>query len=151
MSRWLIATIFAALIAAGAGPALARDEASLRAADAEQMRIIVEEDAAAQQDFMHPNYIINSPENVVRRKPELIAMLAQGAMASQSFSRTIEGIAITGNVGVVMGDETVTPAPGSNLARSHPGQTLRRRFTNVFLWERGRWRFLARQASVVSP
>lgn len=38
-------------------------EASLRAADAEQMRIIVEGDAKAQDAFMHPNYILNAPAN----------------------------------------------------------------------------------------
>ena len=38
-------------------------EASLRAADAEQMRIIVQGDAEAQQAFMHPNYMINGPSN----------------------------------------------------------------------------------------
>lgn len=78
-------------------------------------------------------------------------MLARGEIASDSFTRNIEGIAITGDVGVVMGSEIVTPAPDSELGRLHPGRTLHRRFTNIFLWEDGRWRFLARQASVVSP
>jgi len=47
-----------------AAPLYAQDKAndkSLRQADAVQMRIIVEEDAKAQQNFMHPNYIINAP------------------------------------------------------------------------------------------
>lgn len=126
-------------------------EASLRAADAEQMRIIVEEDAAAQQEFMHPNYMLNGPANDIKRKPEVVAMLARGAIASDSFTRTVEGVAITGNVGIVMGSEIVTPAPNSELGRLHPGRTLNRRYTNVFLWEDGRWRFLARQASIVPP
>lgn len=125
-------------------------EHSLRVADAEQMRIIVEEDAAAQQEFMHPNYMLNGPANVVRRKPEVVAMLARGDIASDSFTRNIEGVAITGDVGVVMGSEIVMPAPNSELGRLHPGRTLHRRFTNIFLWEGGRWRFLARQASVVA-
>jgi hypothetical protein len=72
-------------------------------------------------------------------------------MASESFERVVEGTAITGPVGIVMGREVVRPAPTSNLGRLHPGETLQRRFTNVFLWEEGKWRFLARQASVVSP
>lgn len=126
-------------------------EAGLRAADAEQMRIIVEEDAEAQEAFMHPNYLLNGPANVIRRKPELVAMLARGDIASDSFTRSVEGVAVTGNVGIVMGSEVVTPAPNSELGRLHPGRTLHRRYTNVFLWEGGRWRFLARQASVVSP
>ena len=135
-----------------AGPIAAHpDEANLRAADAEQMRIILEGDAKAQQEFMHPNYIINAPANVVRRKAELVADLARGAMGSETFERTIEGTAVTGNVGIVMGRETVRPTATSNLGRLHPGKILQRRFTNVFLWEDGKWRFLARQASIVAP
>lgn len=124
-------------------------EASLRAADAEQMRIIVQGDASAQQDFMHPNYILNGPSNRVLRKPALVAMLAQGAMASDRFERVVEGIAITGNVGIVMGREVVHPAATSELGARHGDVTLNRRYTNVFLFEGGKWRFLARQATVV--
>jgi len=126
-------------------------EASLRAADAEQMRIIVEGDAKAQEAFMHPNYMLNGPANAVKRKPELVAMLARGDIASEQFERKVEGIAITGVVGIVMGSEVVTPSPASNLGKMHPGQTLHRRYTNIFLWDEGRWRFLARQASIVTP
>src|SRR4051794_31959885 len=78
-------------------------EASFRAADAEQMPIIVEGDARSQQEFMHPNYIINGPSNRIMRKPALVTMLAQGKMASERFERVIEGIAITGTIGIVMG------------------------------------------------
>ncbi|GGD86068.1 hypothetical protein GCM10011515_02150 [Tsuneonella deserti] len=135
----------------GAAPPPAPDEASLRAADAEQMRIIVDEDAKAQQEFMHPNYMLNGPANAVKRKPELVAMLARGDIASEKFERKVEGVAITGDVGIVMGSEVVTPSPTSNLGRLHPGETLNRRYTNVFLWQEGKWRFLARQASIVKP
>ena len=125
-------------------------EATLRAADAEQMRIIVQGDAKAQEAFMHPNYIINGPSNEVRRKPVLVEMLAHGKMGSDRFERVIEGLALTGNVGVVMGREVVHPLPGSQLGTLHGDQTLHRRFTNIFLFQNGRWRFLARQATIVN-
>ena len=151
MLRALFLSLPVACFVAGS-PALARQpsEASLRAADAEQMRIIVEEDAKAQQAFMHPNYMLNGPANEIKRKPEVVAMLARGDIASDTFTRNVEGVAVTGNVGIVMGSEIVTPSPASKLGRLHPGKTLHRRYTNVFLWERGRWRLLARQASIVS-
>ena len=149
MRAILILVALAALVAAA--PEQEPTEDSLRAADAEQMRIIVEEDARAQQEFMHPNYMLNGPANAVKRKPELVAMLARGDIASEKFDRKVEGVAITGDVGIVMGSETVTPAPTSSLGRLHPGQTLHRRYTNVFLWQGNRWRFLTRQASIVSP
>jgi hypothetical protein len=124
-------------------------EASLRAADAEQMRIIVQGDAGAQQAFMHPNYMINGPSNRVLRKEALVDMLAHGKMGSDLFERVIEGLAITGNVGIVMGREVVHPTATSELGQHHGDKVLYRRFTNVFLSEDGKWRFLARQATIV--
>lgn len=124
-------------------------ESSLRAADAEQMRIIVDGDAKAQNAFMHQNYILNGPSNRVLRKPVLVKMLAQGKMASERFERTIEGTAITGNIGIVMGSEIVRPGAGSDLEKRFASQDLMRRFTNVYIFEDGAWRFLARQASVI--
>ncbi len=125
-------------------------EVSLRQADAEQMRIIVDGDARAQELFMHQNYIINGPSNRVLRKPVLVEMLAQGRMSSERFERVIEAIAITGNVGIVMGRETVRPSSTSQLGETLGSTDLARRFTNVFIFEQGRWLFLARQATVVT-
>lgn len=132
-------------------PSLAADlsEASLRAADAEQMRIIVAGDANAQSEFMHQNYMINAPSNRILKKPALVDMLANGKMASETFERVIEATAITGNVGIVMGREIVTPSAGSELFDRHGDTPLDRRFTNVFIFENDQWYFLARQASVV--
>jgi hypothetical protein len=76
-------------------------------------------------------------------------MLANGRMASERFERVIEGTAITGNIGIVMGSEIVQPRAGSELAEKFGSQPLKRRFTNVFVFENDRWYFLARQASVV--
>lgn len=145
------ALLLVALPFAQPGIASGISESSLRAADAEQMRIIVEGDAKAQETFMHANYILNGPSNRVLRKEVLVDMLAKGKMASERFERTIEGTAITGNVGVVMGSEVVQPRAGSELGEKFGSIPLRRRFTNVFIFENGRWYFLARQASVVDP
>lgn len=144
-----LAVGLAALLGASASLATEVSEATLRAADAEQMRIIVDGDARAQSQFMHQNYILNGPSNRILRKPVLVEMLAQGKMASESFQRTIEGVSITGNVGVVMGSETVRPSPSSELGGTFGNKDLTRRFTNVFIFENGKWYFLARQASVV--
>ncbi len=62
-------------------------ENSLRAADAEQMRIIVDGDAKLRSAFMHQNCVINGPSNRVLRKAVLMEMLANGRMASERFER----------------------------------------------------------------
>ncbi len=142
--------LFSVSDSSGAGAVGDISEASLRAADAEQMRIIVQADAKAQQGFMHPNYMINGPSNRVLHKDVIVDMLAHGKMGSDLFERVIEDVAITGNVGIVMGREVVHPTPTSELGMRHGDKILNRRFTNVFLFEDGKWRFLARQATIVN-
>jgi hypothetical protein len=137
-------------LTASDGAPIEPNETSLRAADAEEMRIIRAGDAQAEQAFMHPNYIVNSPANRIVRKDQLIKMLSEGQIASDAFERTIEATAITGNVGIVMGREIVKPKPGSELGQLHGANTLERRFTDVFLFERGNWRLLARQSTVIN-
>jgi hypothetical protein len=144
-----LAIALVALLAAEPSFAAELSESSLRAADAEQMRIIVEGDAGAQSAFMHQNYILNGPSNRILRKPELVEMLANGKMASERFERAIEGTAITGNIGIVMGNEIVRPRSSSELGAKFGSKDLKRRFTNVYIFEDGVWHFLARQASVV--
>ena len=70
--------------------------------------------------------------NQIVRKDQLIKLLSEGKIASESIERTIEAIAITGNVGIVMGRETIKPKPDSELGLVHGVKTLDRRFTNVF-------------------
>jgi len=143
------AALLALALVPGSALADGLDEAGLRAADREQSRIVGAGDVAAQQAFMHPNYILNGPANKVMRKAQVVEMLGQGAMARTGYERIIEDLQITGNVGVVMGRESVVPAGSSELGKLHGETTLQRRFTNVFLFEDGRWRFLARQATLV--
>ncbi len=137
------------LVTLSVAAAVQPNETSLRAADAEELRIVLTGDANAMQALMHPNYIVNSPVNRIVRKDQLIKMLSQGQIASEAIERTIETTAITGNVGIVMGRETITPKPTSELGQLHGAKTLERRFTNVFLFEGGNWRLLARQSTVI--
>jgi hypothetical protein len=125
------------------------DEASLRAADAAELQNVLTGDANAMRSLMHPNYMVNSPVNQVVRKDQLIKLLSEGKIASESIERTIEATAITGNVGIVMGRETVIPKPNSELGLAHGVKTLERRFTNVFVFDQGNWRLLARQSTVI--
>jgi len=125
------------------------DDTSLRAADAEELRNIQTRDAKAMQELMHPNYMVNSPANRIVRKDQLIQMLSAGQIANEGIDRTIEAVAITGNVGVVMGREVIKPKATSELGQLYGAKTLERRFTNVFLFVDGKWRLLARQSTVI--
>ena len=76
--------------------------------------------------------------------------MSSGEIAAEQFERTPEEIMISGDVAVVMGREVFTPAPASELGRTYGAVALQRRYTNVYVREKGRWLWLARHANVVS-
>jgi len=82
-----------------AAAAVQPNETSLRAADAEELRIVLTGDADAMR--------------------------------------------------ALMGRETIKPKSNSELGLAHGVKTLERRFTNVFIFEQGNWRLLARQSTVI--
>jgi hypothetical protein len=88
---------------------------------------------------------VNSPLNTVVNKTQLLEMVRSGRIAISSFMQQIEHIERYGDVAVVMGQDAVVYAPPSPLA----GQTQKRRFTDMWQMENGRWRFIARQATVI--
>jgi hypothetical protein len=142
---YFIPLLLATLPVAAAEP----NETNLRAADAQELRNVLAGDANAMRSLMHPNYMVNSPVNQIVRKDQLIKLLSEGKIASEAIERTIEATAITGNVGIVMGREAIIPKPNSELGLAHGVKTLERRFTNVFVFEQGNWRLLARQSTVI--
>ena len=149
----VVSLIMFALAATGLdGQASADDEAdkaSLRQVDEWQRQLISARDALGMRDLAHPNLRINAPTNQVLNGQQLIAMMASGDVAAEDIVRVPEAISITGDVGVVMGHETFTPTPGSASGRMFGAAPLKRRYTNIYLREGGRWRFLARHANVV--
>ena len=124
-------------------------EEGLRAADRHQREVMAGRDEHEFAEFLHPNFIINAPHNICGARDQVLSLCQGGAFANRSSHRQIEKTSITGNVGVLMGNEAVTPADGSLLAAWFGTEPLRRRFTDVYLFEDGKWSLLARQASVV--
>lgn len=144
------------LILAGAiltaSPALAsqsRDEIALRAIDARQRTAVANADQKAIAEIAHANLRINAPGNRVLTGEDLIRMIGTGEIRNEVFERTPESVTITGNVGVIMGNETDLPGVNSEQARIHGYKTLKRRYTNVYSRTRGGWRHLARHANVI--
>jgi hypothetical protein len=124
-------------------------EGSLRAADEKHRHILVTKDAPAQAAFMLPTYLVNAPTGHVLKRDDVVSMLASGAIGNAKLERVIEALAITDNVGVVMGYEIVTLTSQSDLSKLVGVKPVTRRFTNVYLFQGDGWRFLARHANVI--
>ncbi len=137
------------VLALCACPAAAQDEASLRAADAEQHRAARTRDADALAAMMHPHFAVNSPEGEMWSREKTVALWRNRGIGHDRFDRVVETLILDGNVGVVAGREVVAPSPDSiaGQRRADGGKPVARRFTNVWLWKGGRWWFLARHAN----
>ena len=75
-----------------------------------------------------------------------MGLVRAGILDYASFEREIEAVLIHGDTAILMGLETVKPRNKAPLA----GQTVRRRFTNIWMKRDGRWQLTARQATVIS-
>jgi ketosteroid isomerase-like protein len=131
-------------------PATAQDEASLRAADLAQLQAARAGDADAIEAMtLVDQFVINNPLGETGTGERMVARFRSGEIAHEQFERLIERLSITGDVGVVMGREIVQPSPSSLEGGGIERGTVLRRFTNVWLWRDGGWRWLARHANEV--
>jgi Domain of unknown function (DUF4440) len=128
-----------AIVLITATPAAAQDVSSLRAADAEQHKAASKNDGKALAAMAHDNFRLFAPEGYVGNRERLIARFQSAETGYVRFERTAEEAVVTSNVGVVMGREIIQ--------RTNQ-QPVNRRFTNIWLWENGRWQWLARHAQV---
>jgi ketosteroid isomerase-like protein len=62
-----------------------------------------------------------------------------------SYERSIEQVRVEGDIAIVMGAETLKPTGNAPQA----GQTVHRRFTNIWKKEGDTWRLWARHANVI--
>jgi hypothetical protein len=125
------------------------DERAVLAADARQRDAVATADLEAIAAISHPNLRVNAPSNRILTRDDLVRRVGSGDILNEIFERVPETVVITGDVGVVMGHETVFPGANSEQARMYGRKTLNRRYTNVFVREGGRWLHLARHANII--
>ena len=138
-----------ALVSACATVRTSVDPASVRAVDERQRAMVAAGDVAGLERLAHPNLRINAPGGRVLTREQFLANMRNGEIAAEAFERTAEDIRISGTIAVVMGRESFTPAATSELGRTFGARPLQRRYTNVYVWQDGRWSWLARHANVL--
>jgi ketosteroid isomerase-like protein len=87
------------------------------------------------------SFTVNSPLERINDKSQVLALLQAGKIRHATCECTIEHISRHGDVVIVMGHDQVTGPPAG------PG---RRRYTNVWQLQDGRWRSIARHAQLVA-
>lgn len=123
-------------------------EQEIRSLDLAHAEAIFKGDAKALDMLMDDDVTVNHPTNrIVKEKQQLLALIRQGVIRYTAFDRHPEAFLFFKDMVVVMGRETVVPAPGAPNA----GKTLQRRYTNVWMRRDGQWRLTVRHANNVCP
>jgi ketosteroid isomerase-like protein len=116
-------------------------EQEIRKLDLAHAAAILRGDLAALDKLWTEDFIVNNPFNEIDKANRI----RSGAVSYSSFIREPEAITIHGNTVIVMGRETAVPKGDSPDA----GKTIKRRYTNIWMKREGRWRLVARHASVI--
>lgn len=129
------------------------DEQHVRALDDQERVAALKRDLPALERLWFDQFTVNAPNNqvVVGKRAVVDTFVRAGVINFSVFERQIEFIRADGSFVIIMGLETVQPisdAPSAGLAA---GQTIKRRFTNIWKNEGGTWRLFVRHANVIPP
>ena len=116
-------------------------EQEIRRLDLAHADAVLRGDQAAMNKLWTGDFIVNNPFNEIDKADRI----RTGAVTYSSFARVPESVVIHGETAVVMGREAVVPKGTSPDA----GKTINRRYTNIWMKREGRWRLVARHASVI--
>ena len=100
----------------------------------------------ADSEHYSSTFVANTPASSIVTGPQMIRNFGAG-FSYKAVEQHLDYAASHGpDMVVLMGEEIVTPGPGSPNA----GKRIHRRFTDVFRKENGEWRYDLRHANVIS-
>lgn len=114
------------------GAAYGRLGKAMLAHDADGVRTVWAED-----------FVVNSPNNTVLRREEVIAVMERDFLDYKDFRKHISFIGEKPEVVVVMGYDTMVPLKGPGA-----GRQVMRPFTDIWARRDARWQLIARQATI---
>jgi ketosteroid isomerase-like protein len=124
------------------------EEARVRSLDEQERVAVLKSDRIALERLWSDSFTVNAPTNRVNvGRAAVLDVVAKGGMHYSVFERKAETVRVDGDIGIVMGSETVVPVPSGTAAPA----SIARRFTNIWKKERGTWRMIARHANVIAP
>lgn len=142
--RLIIASILISTYFGSAAQSL--KEVEIRKMEQTQIEAILHLDTAAIDKIWDKDLAVNSPTNNIVDKAGGMFAFKNGFIHYSSLQNEIEKIMFYGDIGIVMGQETVLPVGLSPNA----GKTVKRRYTNIWRKKGNTWTLVARQATNIS-
>ena len=118
---------------------------TLEQLEQQECRAVLEGDLEKLEQLWAEDYVVNAPNNaVIRGRDVILDLVRGGVIAYHRFTRSVEHVSTSGDVGIAMGSESVQPKAGPQA-----GQVLERRYTNIWRNQGSEWRMIARHASII--
>ena len=120
-------------------------ETEIRKLEQTLVQAVLDKDTATLKRLWDRDYIVNNPDNkiVFEANPAHRPVLQRSKF---SFTSKVKKILINGDIVISMGSETVV-TPGGDSSKS--GQTVKRRYTNIWMKKNGSWKVVARHANEI--
>jgi ketosteroid isomerase-like protein len=145
----LLTTVFVFAAGFASGQSLKRNEAleqEIRRLDLAHADAILRRDTEALKKLIAEDAVTNHPTNkVVKEREGIFEMIRTGVINYASFVREPETFLFYKNMVIVMGRETLVPTGSAPNA----GKTINRRYTNVWMKQKGKWLLAVRHANIV--
>jgi hypothetical protein len=125
-----------------------QNENKIRDLDEKQRAWMLKEDTEALKKIYDTDLIVNAPFNAVTSGSSVVFNLVHtGFIKLSAFNIKIEKVFIKDGLAVTMGSEIITF--DKNSTNPQAGQTIKRRYTHVYLNEEGSWKLIARHANEI--
>lgn len=120
-------------------------EAEIRKLEAMEVKAVLAKDSATLLKLWDTAYVVNAPDNSIYFAGKTTLDRPVMRAARTTFTRQVEQVIIRGSVVFTMGNEIVIPG-GDQV---NAGQTIRRRYTNVWMQRKNEWKLVARHANII--
>jgi len=120
-------------------------ETTIKKLEQAEVQAVLTKDTVSLKRLWDKDYIVNNPENkIIVATPNPVDPPVMQKVRL-SFTRDVEKILINGDIAISMGSELVV-AVGDGQT---PGQTIKRRYTNIWMNKNGSWKLIARHANII--
>lgn len=120
-------------------------EAEIRKLEEMEVKAVLAKDSVTLLKLWDTAFVVNAPDNAIYFAGKTTLDRPVLRAARTAFTRQVEQVIIRGFVVITMGSETVIPA-GDQL---NAGQTVKRRYTNIWMRKDNEWKLVARHANVI--
>jgi ketosteroid isomerase-like protein len=121
-------------------------EKFIRDLEQKEVKAVLAKDTVLLKTMWSEDMTVNSPFNqIVKAGKTTVDRPVISRLNYASFQRNIEYVLIKGGIIITMGNELVVEKGDKGT----PGRTIKRRYTNVWMNEDGKWKIIARHANEI--